>query len=209
MKILTACEICKKERYIKPGRIGKHSFCRGKCQKEFLKLNPGYYHKNRVFKNGWVKGKPRSEETKQKIREKLSGKPTQLTEKGRKSKSDKMKKNQFYKLVKNRPKGDKHYNWKGGTRSEKKIIYDSAEYKQWRKAVFERDNYTCQHCFKRNGNGEIIYLEADHIKPFALYPEFRFDINNGRTLCKPCHIKTPTYSRRIKSKEDYEKLINK
>jgi hypothetical protein len=64
---------------------------------------------------------------------------------------------------------------------------------EWRKAVFERDNYTCQHCHVRGG-----YIQADHIKPFAYFPELRFDLNNGRTLCKPCHVKTDTYGGRVK-----------
>jgi 5-methylcytosine-specific restriction endonuclease McrA len=69
-----------------------------------------------------------------------------------------------------------------------KRIRASVEYKAWRKAVFERDNWTCQMCSGRGG-----ILQADHIKPFALFPELRFDVSNGRTLCLDCHSKTETF----------------
>ena len=71
---------------------------------------------------------------------------------------------------------------------ENQIIRKSLRYKLWREAVFTRDEYTCQFCGKIGGD-----MQADHIKPFALFPELRFDTDNGRTLCKPCHRKTPTY----------------
>lgn len=61
----------------------------------------------------------------------------------------------------------------------------SPEARDWRKAVFERDDYTCQMCGLRG-----TYLEADHIKPWAYFPDLRFEISNGRTLCRPCHDKT-------------------
>ena len=84
--------------------------------------------------------------------------------------------------------GSKNPNWNGGTSPRHKLDRMNIKYRLWREEVFKRDNYTCQICGTRGG-----YIEPDHIKPFALYPELRFDINNGRTLCKKCHEETPTY----------------
>jgi len=86
-------------------------------------------------------------------------------------------------------RGEKHPNWKGGITPMNNAIRHSFEYKLWRRAVFERDNYTCIWCGQKGGK-----LNADHIKPFADYPELRFAIDNGRTLCFECHLKTETHS---------------
>ena len=94
--------------------------------------------------------------------------------------------------------GDKNPNWKGGITPTNQVIRHSLEYKSWRDAVFMRDNYTCQICERRNGNGETVYLQADHIKPFFKYPLLRFDLNNGRTLCIDCHKSTDTFKARAR-----------
>jgi len=83
---------------------------------------------------------------------------------------------------------EKHWNWNGGVTPINEKIRKSKEYNLWRKAVFERDNWTCIWCGQVGGK-----LNADHIKPFSLFPELRFAIDNGRTLCISCHRKTDTY----------------
>ncbi len=65
------------------------------------------------------------------------------------------------------------------------------EYKNWRRAVFERDQYTCQMCYTTGKP-----LQADHIFPYAAFPEQRYDVLNGRTLCEACHRRTPTWGNR-------------
>lgn len=59
---------------------------------------------------------------------------------------------------------------------------NSYDYRQWRKTVIDRDK-TCKIC------GSNRRLEAHHIKPFSMYPELRYDPDNGITLCCSCHRK--------------------
>lgn len=83
-----------------------------------------------------------------------------------------------------------HYrDGKGGERANARVAeMGRLDYRLWRNAVFERDDWTCQHCKVRGG-----VLHADHIKPYVTHPDLRLDVNNGRTLCAPCHRKTDTY----------------
>lgn len=91
------------------------------------------------------------------------------------------------KIAKDRS-GDKNWQWAGGISKSHKVSWGSAIHKAWRKAVFERDEYTCQICFKRGAE-----LQADHIKCFAHHPDIRYELSNGRTLCKSCHKTTSNY----------------
>lgn len=57
------------------------------------------------------------------------------------------------------------------------------EYYEWRKQVYERDNYTCQCCNDNKGHNLI----AHHILNYSEYEDLRINIDNGITLCKKCH----------------------
>lgn len=95
-------------------------------------------------------------------------------------------------------RGNQHWNWQGGIKPISERIRNSVEMKLWREAVFQRDNWTCVWCgvkFIKGVTGRV-GMQADHIKPFALYPELRFAIDNGRTLCVSCHRKTDTWGYR-------------
>lgn len=94
-------------------------------------------------------------------------------------------------------KGEKSQWWRGGVAKKNKIIRESVEYALWREAVYKRDDYTCILCKTRGGK-----LQPDHIKPFAYFPNLRFSLDNGRTLCVDCHKKTPTWG--IGSRKLYE-----
>ena len=87
--------------------------------------------------------------------------------------------------------GENNPNWKGGIKSLNSMIRSSKEFKKWREEIFKRDNYTCQSCGARSKKNNYIRIEAHHIKPFATFPELRFIIDNGLTLCKKCHDKEP------------------
>ena len=94
-------------------------------------------------------------------------------------------------------KGENAPNWKGGVTSINAQLRNSLEYRLWRESIFKRDNYQCVWGGKEHGNK----LQADHIKPFAYFPELRFAIDNGRTLCENCHKSTETYLNNYKKNE--------
>jgi len=81
--------------------------------------------------------------------------------------------------------GSNHWNWKGGI-SDYLHPRHSAEWKEWRKKVYERDNYTCRGCGYEKGKT----LNPHHILPLRDFPHLKYSLDNGITLCKTCHEKT-------------------
>lgn len=156
-------------------------------------------------------GIPRSEETKKKISRSMKGVNTWM--KGKKhSKATRLKLSYMN-------KGDKTNFWRGGVaeknRSLRSNIAGTTEYTLWREAVYKRDDFTCQICGARG-----VKIHADHIEAFtvlmrkhgvdsvkrALICTELWNVENGRTLCVPCHRKTDNYGTKALPK-DYEQVI--
>lgn len=137
-------------------------------------------------------GKIRSEETKRKIGLAHKGKKLtcqqivklKIALKGRKAPKS------AFRVGDERTCGSANVNWKGGITPINEQIRHSSEYKVWRSKVFTRDNFTCV-CGLVGGK-----LEAHHIKSFSQFPELRFEVDNGVTLCVECHKLTDNYKRK-------------
>ena len=80
---------------------------------------------------------------------------------------------------------ENHPRWKGGITPANKRIRSTVNWAKWRASVFARDSFTCKECGVRGG-----FLEPHHIIPIRSDKNKLFDINNGITLCRPCHQKT-------------------
>lgn len=137
-----------------------------------------------------MKGKKHTEETKRKMSETSKKVGKGKWTKGRITSEETRKKisEANFKRFKN---PENHPRWQGGKTPAGTKIRNSKEYVIWRKSVFERDDWTCIWCGIKGGK-----LNADHIKPFALFPELRLAIDNGRTLCETCHKTTDSYLNR-------------
>ena len=89
-------------------------------------------------------------------------------------------KNPMYGVV-----GEKHFNFNPNiSDEERKIKRKNIENARFRRFVLNRDNYTCQCC----GDGKGGNLNVHHIFNHHSHKELRYDVNNGITLCKECHV---------------------
>lgn len=80
-------------------------------------------------------------------------------------------------------RGEACHSYKDGRLAERRDQRLSIEYKRWRYDVYLRDGFACRHCGDDRGGN----LHAHHVKAFADHPDLRLDVDNGITLCEPCH----------------------
>ena len=78
--------------------------------------------------------------------------------------------------------GPEHWNWKGGISTASHLERTSANSLNWRKLVFVRDGYVCSVCGTSKPR-----IHAHHIFEWSKYPELRYDVDNGVTLCSMHH----------------------
>lgn len=181
------CKVCNKIFHVWPSKIKDGAtYCSRDC-----------YYKSRIGVVCKFKGK--------KVNRKSA--KNNLTEEGR-LKMIERNKNRIWtpemkERLKNRKRpdwiyfrGDKNPNWRHDKTDSERLmaLRKTRDYEIWRQAVFKRDNYKCIWCGDDKGGN----LNADHIKPFAYYPELRFAIDNGRTLCERCHKTTDTWGGKAK-----------
>ena len=171
------CKICNKQFHRPPSKLksyegrqaNKYNFCSRKCYIVYWKKRIGQKGKNHWK---WKGGKINSICAN-------CGKNFSIRRKGKNRKYKFCSKNCLHIWLEGRFVGTKNPNWKGSppgiSRNESKSI-------KWRRAVFERDNWTCQKCGSKKD------LNAHHIKSYAKFPKLRYRLNNGITLCKKCHI---------------------
>lgn len=215
------CLICGKEFTSKKAcKTRTPKYCSQKCYglslaklKKCLQCGKEFYnYQNRFFCsmdcNGkYKKGKPLNEIHKDNLSKAKIGKPIKHFIENKELISGKISE-----ALTGKPqpwnRGENHPNWQGGKTESNAKIRNSLEMKNWRREVFERDDYTCKVCGKKGGR-----IRADHIKPFCLFPELRFVVSNGRTICEKCDLKSDTYGGRALKvdviRERYEKFIKK
>ena len=82
--------------------------------------------------------------------------------------------------------GDKSANWKGGLPNRvMSNERNNSAYKEWVRLVKKRDKNICKLKDKSCSGYNIVH----HIKSWKCYPELRYKINNGITLCQAHHPK--------------------
>jgi len=194
---------------------GKPSPTKGKKYSKEFGRKISKRQKGRTLSGEWkknisnaLKGKKKSEEHRQNIIRSLIGrKQPPRSEELRKKMSEvrkgkKRSKETRIRMSLSRKRGSANHFWKGGISSQNVKERMSLKYKIWREEVFKRDNYTCVTCGKIGGR-----LNADHINRFADYPELRYELSNGRTLCEKCHKKTVTFGRWGKCKGRFQEFL--
>lgn len=106
-------------------------------------------------------------------------------------------------------RGKNHFNWKGGISPLVDLIKHCQEAKTWRKRIYQRDNYTCQECRRKESDTisphhkkRFSFILAEFLQEYNQFSPIEdketllrlatkyqpfWDVDNGITYCKDCH----------------------
>ncbi len=184
MKVPVFCKMCNKESLEYPSNAKRKKFCSHSCRNKFC-----------------LTGIKMTEESRLKMS--LSRKGSVPWNKGIKTgiTSEKIKMLASFRWMGdknprriNPPKKEKHPNWiNDRTLLKKDDRRNDSLYKEWRKNIYKRDNYKCRIADSNCGGR----LEAHHILSWKDFPELRYEINNGITLCHAHHPKVRAEEKRL------------
>jgi len=197
-EIYAMCQICAGKYKIIPSRVGKSRFCSQKCfglsqrgKKSWNKGRKTGIIPRTVFKKGmmlgenhpnWKGGLPNCVDCGKKLSTRYS-----KTKRCRKCVSPYVDRtNIVY------PTGENHWNWKGGNYKRKDERNDSL-YQNWVLQVKKRDNWKCR-INNKDCSGHCI---VHHILPWRDFPELRYNIENGITLCQAHHPRKRAEEKRL------------
>jgi 5-methylcytosine-specific restriction endonuclease McrA len=99
--------------------------------------------------------------------------------------------------------GSDHWNWKGGVTPLNQRTRTSKESNAWKLAVLHRDKYKCRLC------GSDEELHAHHINSWATFPEDRYVLENGLTMCNKCHSTYHKYEKEVKKNGEFAEVTEK
>jgi hypothetical protein len=179
-KIVKKCKVCDSLMYLCPSLAKTKTVCSRECNIKDIKLRKSF------------KGKKHTQVTKLKISVSHKGKiPWNKGQKGYMS----GEKHHWFGLDR---KGEKNPAYLKDRSLLKKTCHSekdrrSSAYVTWRKEVWCRDNYKCK-ISNEDCNGK---LEAHHILGYTEYPELRYNINNGITLCHAHHPRKRAEEKRL------------
>lgn len=180
-KIYKECSVCGTLFYCRPSLLDKRFTCSSKCMGitrlggKMSAESRAKLSKSCMGKKGTNNGKKFSKEHCNRISKALKNVSPEVAEKRR----------ELCRGIQRVSYGEDNPAWKGGVSRIGQKLRNTKDYADWRDSVFLRDNYTCYDCGARNGD-----IEAHHIIGFAEDETKRLDVDNGRTLCTPCHKMT-------------------
>jgi hypothetical protein len=170
----------------------------GRFQKGGIRPKEWYPSKETSIKNlgMWIgrvppmSGKRHSEKAKQKMVEACKLRISRMSEEERKKRYG-VWKNIF---------GEKHPQWKKNKKIKDKRDDNHPAYKAWVREIKRRDVICKLKDDSCSGNREV-----HHIKSWSNYPELRYDINNGITLCHAHHPRSRAKEKELEAR--FETLI--